>query len=683
VILSVPRRPGILALLLGSFLALCGCSRSPAPPAAEKSELLARAQALAASHQEIKAADLLSSALPSLAAEEHGAVLALMARLYFSRGAVNQALEAAERAAAAGIDTAEILYLLGDSQRRLLRVGEAEATLTRLLEKEPGHLQGKLSLARLRFRADDAAAALALFEEYLRQAPLDDPLLETARLEYGRALRAAGRHQEAADQFAFLLEGNPSDTMLYSELSSALYRLRLREQARFLETIYKGLSQRAFEEYVEEGLRARGAAAFALSQEAINREHQKRYLEAFRGHHKALAIDLEDPRIRIYHAELCLRFLSHREALEALNAGLEAGIRPESGLWWMKGRVELELRLPAEAARSFQRAIEALAAEGRQGGSERGQAVRYPALLGRCRALFESGALDGALAAALEAAMEAAREATQNAAGEPWEPLYWQGRIALERGDSRAALELLSRAAERGGQAFREVAFWQAAALGRLGRKREAAEALAELAQRMSGFLPLYDELLALESDPGRARDLRERRDKAAAMRRRLEEIEAELAKLPLAECGLLYLEAGKILLSFREPAAFDLFLLAADLLPQNGEVLKLLLSAITRQQDVFVRLRLQRRLLELEPGNTASLKEVARIYLRLHVRLDEAERLARSLHAAEPSAESYLLLAETTIARGGREEGRKLLEEGRARFPADKGLLEALARLQ
>ena len=91
-------------------------------------------------------------------------------------------------------------------------------------------------------------------------------------MECGGAWRAAGRHKEAADEFAVLLEGEPTRSEYYSELSAALYRLRYRKEAKFLESIYKAFSQGSFEEYGVAKMRLQGREAQALAQQAANRQ---------------------------------------------------------------------------------------------------------------------------------------------------------------------------------------------------------------------------------------------------------------------------------------------------------------------------------------------------------------------------------------------------------------------------
>jgi tetratricopeptide (TPR) repeat protein len=295
------------------------------------------------------------------------------------------------------------------------------------------------------------------------------------------------------------------------------------------------------------------------------------------------------------------------------------------------------------------------------------------AFVGRARALLEAGDVAAARAAASEA-----RAVVPDA----WEALYWEGRTALAAGDASGALALLEAAARGGGGQLAELPLWQGAALSRLGRKAEAFEELHRLFQKSPGLPRLDEELTAAASaQPARARELEAPLKQALEARRRLVELRTEVDRVPLEECGRRYVEMGKLHIGLKEPVGFELLLLAADLLPEDREALKLLLSGMTRNQDVFVRLRLLRRLLTLEPGEPAALREMAFVYTRLHVRLDEAKRLAEELGRVDPGPGACALLGEVLLARGERAEALRILEEGNRRHGADQALREVLDR--
>ena len=481
----------------------------PAAPAA----VLAKAEELASEELFVEAANLLRSAAPGAPAAERGP-LYLRAARYYHRGNVPQlALKCAEDAAAQGAGGLEASYIAGDA-RRILCEPNAREVLEKLVRDHPDHALARLSLARLLFRADDPAAALPHFEAYFAKASPKDPEYGEALVEEGRALRAAGRLEEAIDRFARRLEEEPLERDLYSELAATLYRMKRREEGKFIERIYRAIAESSFEEHVEEGLLETGSTAFALGQRALNRARQKRFLEAFRSHEAACRASPADPRLRIHHAGLCLRFRRRRDARETLEAALRLYPQPRSGLLSVLGRVLVEETKSAEALRILDDAANALAGEGDLGGPERGQAV--PAELAR------------------------AKEA------------------ALSGGSSAA--------------------------------------------------------------EPIRAR---------------VRELETAIDTTPLLESGAHYLALGKLLLEARDPQAYDLLLLASDLMPGSAEALVLVLSGLTRPEDVFVRLQYLRRLLELQPDNDTALAAALEIYQKLRLRPDEAARIARRLRDA------------------------------------------------
>ena len=495
--------------------AACDRTASPTPggPAAATA-VVAKAEQLAGQELFVEAANLVRSAAPGAPPAERGPLLLRAARYYHRGNVSNLALKCAEEAAAQGASGPEVAYITGDARRTLSEPGAREI-LEKLTREHPDHALARLSLARLLFRADDPAAALPHFAAYFAKASPGDPEHGEALVEEGRALRAAGRLEEALDRFARRLEAEPLDKELYSELASTLYRMKRREEGKFFERIYKTISQSSFEEHVEKGLLESGSTAFALGQRALNRTRQKRFLEAFRSHEAAIISNPADPRLRIHHADLCLKFRRRREARETIETALRLHPRPRSGLLLTLGTVLAEEEKPAEAVRILDDAAKALAEEGDLGGPERGQA----------------------------------------------------------------------RAAE-------------------VVRAREAAQ---------SG------------SAPGSAPE---------PARSRIRELEKDIDTKPLAECGPPYLALGKLLLEIRDPRGFDLLLLASDLLPSSAEALVLVISGLTRPDDVFVRLQYLRRLLDLEPDNVTALAAALEIYEKLRLRPDEAARIAGRLRA-------------------------------------------------
>ena len=251
-------------LLLGMLES--GCRPAGKPPLAVPVEELAEAEKLARSGRPRGAAELLEKLTRDPAGGKSGELSAKIAGYYLASGASRSALRWSEKALALAPRDPGALYVKAEACRRLREMEKADKLLQEVLRISPGHPQASLSMARLKFRVSAPADALPFFETYFSGAGRDEPeeAHATARLEYGRALRAAGEHQAAADEFAWLLESEPSRSEYYSELSATLYRMRLRKEARFLEGIYRSLSQGSFEEYGVAKMRAEGREAQAL-----------------------------------------------------------------------------------------------------------------------------------------------------------------------------------------------------------------------------------------------------------------------------------------------------------------------------------------------------------------------------------------------------------------------------------
>jgi Flp pilus assembly protein TadD len=101
----------------------------------------------------------------------------------------------------------------------------------------------------------------------------------------------------------------------------------------------------------------------------------------------------------------------------------------------------------------------------------------------------------------------------------------------------------------------------------------------------------------------------------------------------------MLLLEAGK------KEEGLDLLFLAAELLPSDTGALRRAEAALSSPGDLFLRLRLLRRILERNGDDPAALSGLARLYLEAGVRLGEAEKLAGRLAALQPGAENGSLL--------------------------------------
>jgi tetratricopeptide (TPR) repeat protein len=359
--------PQAFAVLCGAglLIAAAGCGKRRD----DAKELIARAEALAGRGLEVEGAKLLVERLESLPPSERGRVRAVAAGLYHRGEVYNSALEHSEAAERLGAGGVEVAYVRADCLRRLERFVEAREALEKLLQAEPGYHRARFALAAILFRTADPEAALPLFDAYFAAASPEEHEYKEALEEHGRALRAAGKFRESADRFVTLLEKDPLDGDLYSELAASLYRLRLRREGRFVEEVWKLVSRSGFQEYVERGLERTGLTALALGQKAANRQRQRRFLEAFQNYHRAALIDSEHPLIPFYLAELALRFRRFRDAAGAAEKGAAEGRQPASGLLWAAARARIEAGDAAGSLAAADRAAAAYerACDGQQG----------------------------------------------------------------------------------------------------------------------------------------------------------------------------------------------------------------------------------------------------------------------------------------------------------------------------
>lgn len=658
--------------LAASVILASGCGDGNSPEDASGTRA-PTSEALAAEGKFREAAELMVREIDGADADDRPALWARSARYNSRAGRFKEALDAARRASAGGESSAELAYIEGESLRNTQRPTEAHVVLEKLLAAHPDHFEGALSLARLEFRLGAGDRALELFEKYFQLAPTTHPTHRTARLEYGRALKRSRRFQDAADEFMTLLEDDPSERLYYSELSQVLYRLRLRPQAKFVEILYQSLSENAFEEYVQDGLMASGRVGIALAQTALNRSRQKRYAEAFQLFVDALAADDRDVRIPIYYSTLCHDFLRFPEAREVLGSALKRNLGPSSGILQALGELELAAASwkPAEAA--FRRALDTLRAEGNVGGPPHGQASSVLARLGLAEALVESGSF-GELRDVLDGV---------SANEDPAVYAYVTGRAELAANRAGEAVKRFASATRGAGRRIGKISSWRIAALVSQAGPRASLQELLRLPPHPAQVAVCQAIFSHPSSDPALKSQASERLRQASVLVESLGRIERQLDKTGLAESSAIYEELGDLYVGLRDTSALRFYLLATDLDPSRGEVIKKLAGGIRGQGDLFVRLRLMRRLLAVEPKNAEALGEIAENYVRLHVRLDEAVRLAREVVAVSASADSYALLARALAAGGKSDAARKEVDIGLARFPGAKSLEEVKKSLE
>ncbi len=656
-----------------------GSSTSRAPSLGvglDRDELLARAKRLNAEGRRVDAARMLDERKDDLTEDERRDLYPVIAEYYHAASVYDKALKSVELAITAGHQSTNLLFIHGDSLRSQRRLTEARSRLEELLRQDPEHLGGKLALARVLVRVGDPRDALPLFESYLAALPPGGPPSRPASLDLGRALRAIKEYRRASDTFAELLVADPFDTVAYSELAQTFYRRRMRQEGKFVEQIYKAISQSAFEEFVEKRLRASGMTSFALGQKAVNQVRQKRYLQAFRNYEAAMRINGSDARLRIFYANLCHRFRRSTDGRRVLREALAAGAVPASGLWMAKAMIEFDEEDSAAGLESSRAGLAALESEGDVGGVEKGQGNSLTLLLGVARGLLETGDPDAA-----QNAVERASARHPSA----WEPDYWLGRAELARTRLAPAAAAFSRARTRGaGDHFVDLEYWSAVLLVDQGDSQAAAEKLAKVIQAKPGHEKAYkvlDEIFERTGDRPSG-NLEATHGSILATVRRIDDLEEIIDRRPLQDVGAEYLELGELYRKLRDPIAFDFFFLSSELLPTNARALQQLITGMARPQDIFMRLQCLHRLLGIEPERAPVLAEIAGIYVRLNLRLDIARQLAERLHRAAPSAVSYRLVGEVELRDGNTEAGRRWLTEGLAKYPGDARLRKALSEM-
>lgn len=535
----------------------------------------------------------------------------------------------------------EVLFYLGDSQRVLLQYPAARRTLERLLEAEPGHLQGTLALAHVLARLGEPAAALPLFRKFLGEGTERGALREQAELDLARALRRLGRHREAADELSLLLEENPLHPVALSEAAQTFFLLGKPDLAKGLRERFSWLSARGHQLSSDDETKLYAQEASpegAAARRALQAVDRREFLAATGALGTLVSSSPRDSYFAAALARLWLRLGRFRECLEVLEAGQRSGLEENADLLRLRAQALQGLGRSGEAREARRRASARLSAGGPGEVSIATGAAIEVHLEVALAELYQGGDREEA-ARALERARRLA----------PKDPrlLSAEARAALEAGDLARARSLLESAPNS--EPDPELRRLGAVLRGLAGDLRVAAREIMELVRRDPGDLEnfkAFDRVFGSRAaEPEVARVL--------AMKRALEEnlsaMEAkrrEISLKPLRESGpdclalgMLLLEAGK------KEEGLDLLFLAAELLPSDTEALRRAEAALTSPGDLFLRLRLLRRILERNGDDPAALSGLARLYLEAGVRLGEAEKLAGRLAALQPGAENGSLL--------------------------------------
>ena len=603
--------------------------------------------------------------LGALSGEGRAKALAMMARLQHRIESFDDALRNVGRALDSGLRTPEVRWMHADVLRHLSRDDEALSVLEGLAGDAPDYAPAFLTRGVLMARSGEADKSLVLFDRYFDAVPEGERPAE-AYVEHGRALRVARRFEESASRIVEALELDPFASEPYSELSQTLFRARRTRTAKLAQETYTKLSQRAMEEHVAEGLQRTGATALSLTQAAINAMARSRFLTAWRAYEEAVDAAPTEARIRVFFAELALRF--HQPTLAAkiaFEGSANPEVQPKSGLLWVEARAALAKDDAFGALTLAQSALGDLVSEGDRGGYNAAQAPSEAVLLLVVESALQHGELETAQGM-ITSVSEPSRAS--------WRLDYWVGRTALAAGEGDRAVQAFRRSFERGGQSEPDLGYWNARAVELIGRKEDALKQLRVFLDAHPLHLAALERFVRLR-EAGPNDPWLPRLEQARAHDARRKELERIVDGKKLGDVGAEILELGKILRGGKDPRAFDHFALAADLLPTSSEPIRYYMSLSTDPGEVFVRLHHLRRWLAIEPDSTEVLGAIASIYLELGVRLDEAERLAERLHELSPSARSYRLRAEIAIASDDLEHAKHIASEGLDRFPRDARL--------
>ncbi len=500
-------------------------------------------------------------------------------------------------------DWNEVLYYLGDGQRVVMRFEEARATLGRLVQSEPKHFRGRLALGHVLLRLGDAAPALEQIEAALRGAEIAGDLREQAELDCARALRRLGRHREAFDRLAELLERRPHQPVALSEAAQTAHLLGWAEPARALREAHAWLLARGHQLSTEDETKLyhqESSPAGSRARKALQAADRREFLAAIEGLEAALAAaqvdDQGDELIAAALARLYLRLSRFHDALRIVDAVAAGEKLAGADVLHLRGEALRALGIHQAAGAEFRRALD----------------------------LEPDG----------------------------WRRSVEDGRSAIDAKRFAEAVRKAEEARDRAGEAHPEIERLAAEALGLSGDLRTAAARLMDLIRRHpedpENFAAFDRVFGAKRETPEVAQVLEMKRILDEKLARR-DALARSFAAKPVAVSGEDALALGGFFRGLgKREEALDLFFLAGEILPRNGEPLRLAAALLDQPKDVFVRLHLLREILGRSGGSDANaLNDLARTYLANGMRLEEAERLAQKLAGLEPGGDGPRLLAE------------------------------------
>jgi serine/threonine-protein kinase len=153
-------------------------------------------------------------------------VRTLRADLAERRGRPEEAL-ADRRAAAAQVPSWRNLRQLADLESRTGRIADAREHLQRLLERSPGNVWGRFTLARIELAYGDPARAERLYHDLIESLPPQRGMWTNL----GLARFLAGRYEAAIDAYRQALALSPLHATVLLDLADAELALGRREEA--------------------------------------------------------------------------------------------------------------------------------------------------------------------------------------------------------------------------------------------------------------------------------------------------------------------------------------------------------------------------------------------------------------------------------------------------------------------
>ncbi len=628
---SLPIRRCFTALL-ASLLAVAACDDPPAPAGGERTTGPGAPGASTATPADLEtsgrwseaAALYRDQALASNELEESAAAIRKALSAYFMADRPDDARRFADEVLGRWPEFHDVLLFLADHQRVTMRLDEARETARRFVERAPGDPRGALVQGLVDIALGDTESGLESLDRFLRDGAANPEHRAEAEVVRVRALRRLGRRAEAADDITALLERRPLDPVVLAEAAQTFAFARKPDLARIASRQHRWLARRGHRLALDDPVTLERAppGKDARTRLALQARDRRELLDAARALGSLLAEHPGDPELSYLLARLWLRASRYREChlvIDAARAGDSAVARDllhiDARVLRAQGRVK-------EASDRWRRAIESI-------GPGAG-ALEDPAdvlLAAAEHALRDAGDVDLAGRYA-ERAVELEPGDRRAVASLAW--------IAIVRGERDRARALVERLETIAGGEHGDVVRLDATLRGLAGDLRAAARGLTPLIVKQPQDERNFDAFLLVFGDQGDVPEVAQVRELQAQWRerrQRFDEQSRRVAETPLERASGEYHRLALLALEGRDRnGALDALAMAADLDPDAVDSLKTMATVLDRPEEIFLRLGAMRRALDRSPTDTDTIERLARTYVELDVRLDEATRLANDL---------------------------------------------------